>query len=483
MPSTPSSSSAAASAHSWQRPPLPAAAHGHGGLPARDQAGGRRHGPPAGLDLAGQADERARHVARLALERAGQNVRRVAERARLRGRGLDDQQIVADHGVGHAAKDRVLGLRRLRDLPAGSALEPLDDRRGRPRAELEAVEDREGLREGGRVGRAGAGGDDVEGIADHVGEQQRVHAGGRRGPRELPALEERAVLPDRVELIDVGARREHEPRHRLLVGQGDGRHRRRGQRRAPARDQDQQEVVGPGGLGERPDPVGRGLAARVGHRVPGLDQADAGRLGEIAVLDHHEAVGDALAERGLGGGGHGARGLPRPHHEHAARGRPGARRPGRGAPGDRTSAARERGVEDRARRLAAAQRASFCSRRPASIRMSSVLGKQKRILVRPSSRVRVEGRARHRRDADLPDEVQRELVVVAAVEPLQEVLGLGEDVVGAAGLVGHEARLLHLARAGDRAGPGSSRAGRRSRSRAAGARSPPLPGAGAARPP
>ena len=46
----------------------------------------------------------------------------------------------------------------------------------------------------------------------------------------------------------------------------------------------------------------------------------------------------------------------------------------------------QRGVEDGARRLAEAQCVSFCSRCPASIKRSSVLGKQKRILVRPSSR-------------------------------------------------------------------------------------------------
>ena len=92
-----------------------------------------------------------------------------------------------------------------------------------------------------------------------------------------------------------------------------------------------------------------------------------------------------FAEGVLGGGGHGPGGLPRPHHEHApARGQAHA---GQGAAHERVDVGgAQRGVEDRARRLAEAQRASFCSRCPASIRRSSVLGKQKRILVRPSSR-------------------------------------------------------------------------------------------------
>jgi len=131
--------------------------------------------------------------------------------------------------------------------------------------------------------------------------------------------------------------------------------------------------------------MGGGLAARVGDGMPGFDQEHAGRGGEIAVLDHHEAARDAVAERALGGRGHGARGLPRPHHDHAAAG--GRAHVGQGAAHQRVDVGgAERGVEDRARRLPETQCASFCSRRPASISMSSVLGKQKRILVRPSSR-------------------------------------------------------------------------------------------------
>ncbi len=276
MPSTPSSSSAAASAHSWQRPPLPAAAHGHRGLPARDQAarGAPRVPGRPGSRGPGRRACAPRRAPRPRARGSGRAARSRA-RAACAAAASTTSRLLPITVLVTPRKTGSLGLRRLRDLPAGSPLEPLDDRRGRPRAELEAVEDREGLREGGRVGRAGAGGDDVEGIADHVGEQQRVHAGGRRRPRELAALEERAVLPHRVELVDVGARREHEPRHRLLVGQGDGRHRRGRQRRAPARDQDQQEIVGPGGLGERPDP--RGPRPRRARREPGARPRPVGR--------------------------------------------------------------------------------------------------------------------------------------------------------------------------------------------------------------
>src|SRR4030095_11338232 len=97
-----------------------------------------------------------------------------------------------------------------------------------------AVEDRQGLREGGDVGRGRARGDHVQRIADHVREEERGYTGPGGGACELATLEEGAVLPHRVELVDVGAGREHQPGHRLLVGQGNGRHRLRGARLATA---------------------------------------------------------------------------------------------------------------------------------------------------------------------------------------------------------------------------------------------------------
>ena len=130
---------------------------------------------------------------------------------------------------------------------------------------------------------------------------------------------------------------------------------------------------------------GRRLAALVGHRVPGLDQRARGGSAPVAVLDHDEAVGDAVAPGLLDRGGHGARGLARPPRRARVRARA-ARSPARARRDERAHVAGgEGGVEDGAGGLAEGQRRSFCSRRPASISMSSVLGKQKRILVRPSS--------------------------------------------------------------------------------------------------
>src|SRR5262249_441047 len=65
---------------------------------------------------------------------------------------------------------------------------------------------------------------------------------GGGGERELSALEHRAVLAHGVELVDVRAGGEQEPRHGPLVVERDGGSRRRGQRRGAARDQREHEV-------------------------------------------------------------------------------------------------------------------------------------------------------------------------------------------------------------------------------------------------
>ena len=167
--------------------------------PAIRQAGGAT-GPRPSLDLAGQAHQRARHVPRLALERAGEDVRRIAERARLprprprrpgdccrspywSRRGRRDPPASVSPGSPRALPARS------RSTDAGQARRERELKRSRI-ASASAKVDASGARR--------AGGDDVERIADHVGEQQRVHAGGRGGPGELAALEPRAVLPHRV---------------------------------------------------------------------------------------------------------------------------------------------------------------------------------------------------------------------------------------------------------------------------------------------
>ena len=63
---------------------------------------------------------------------------------------------------------------------------------------------------------------------------------------------------------------------------------------------------------------GRGARARRGPGCPASSEPHPARRREVAVLHRHHAVGDAVAQRLLGRGGHGARRLAGADHEHAA---------------------------------------------------------------------------------------------------------------------------------------------------------------------
>src|SRR5713101_2174389 len=103
----------------------------------------------------------------------------------------------------------------------------------------------------------------------------------------------------------------------------------------------------------------------------------------MAVLDGHHPVAHPVVERLLDGRGHGAGGFPGSHDDEPSS--IWQLDPGEGAQDEGTDVARgEARVEDGAGGGARGHRASFCSRRPASISMSSVLGKQKRIVGRSS---------------------------------------------------------------------------------------------------
>ncbi len=192
------------------------------------------------------------------------------------------------------------------------------------------------------------------------------------------------MLPDRVELADVRAGRQEQPRDALLVGERDGRSGSGRERRAAAGDEDQDEVVGAGRLGEEAN-LPRGFrSALVGHRMARLHQPDAAGRRHVAVLDRDQSVDDPVAPDLLHSRGHGAGGLARADHQHPSLLR--RHDAGEGADDQGADVARgEGGVEDGARGLPEGQRRSFWSRLPASMSMSSVFGKQKRILVRPRS--------------------------------------------------------------------------------------------------
>src|SRR5262249_38222572 len=121
-----------------------------------------------------------------------------------------------------------------------------------------------------------------------------------------------------------------------------------------------------------------GGAALIGHWMARLEEPHYPRGCGVPILHRDDAGRDAIAPGPLCRRRHGPRGFARSHHQH-----PPARRLANLAQGT----GGERGIEEGAGGLQEGKRASFASRRPASISMSSVLGKQKRILVRPRSLV------------------------------------------------------------------------------------------------
>ena len=94
--------------------PSPGTAHGHRGLPARQQYTGRSDGLTASRDLKRNAGKHLSHVARLALERIAKNVGRDARGVRHCGRGLERHLRRRDHVHGGA---RHAGVVRLHGFP------------------------------------------------------------------------------------------------------------------------------------------------------------------------------------------------------------------------------------------------------------------------------------------------------------------------------------------------------------------------------
>ena len=223
-------------------------------------------------------------------------MRSVPEPLRRGNRRVGDQRIVADHQVRHAVEDPVARLRRLRDLSPRARLEARPHRGRRAVPHAPALEDLERGRERGRVGRGRSRRDDIERVADDVGEYQRDHGRGPRGPREESALHAREVLTDRVQLRDRGSRRQEETRDLLLFLERDGWRGGGRERRATAGDEEEDEVVRAGARRQIEKAPRRGEAARVGNRVPGFGQPDSPERRRVAVLDDHEALGDAVAQ-------------------------------------------------------------------------------------------------------------------------------------------------------------------------------------------
>ena len=184
--------------------------------------------------------------------------------------------------------------------------------RGHAIANLVAFEDGAGGGEGGGVGRGGAGADDVEIVADDVGEQQRLDAGRSGEAGQLSALDARDVFADGVDLVDGGAAGQQEPRGGLLLLERDAFGGQGQQGGGAAGDQADHQIVAAGRGGDFGDACGAGCAALIGHGWPHSLSSMRRSLARWPSLTLISPAVMRLAERALGGQRHGGSGLPCP---------------------------------------------------------------------------------------------------------------------------------------------------------------------------
>src|SRR5204862_5940706 len=138
---------------------------------------------------------------------------------------------------------------------------------------------------------------------------------------------------------------------------------------AAAGNEEQDEIVLPGAVGQLEKPRRGVKAALVGHGVARFGELDAPERDRAAVLDNDEPAGDAIAQDFLGGGGHGAAGLAAAEDEDA----PATDREVRSH--ERADVARpERRRGDGARPVSRRHERRWRRRSPASRRLSSGCG-------------------------------------------------------------------------------------------------------------
>ncbi len=112
-----------------------------------------------------------------------------------------------------------------------------------------AVQDGASTGEGRGVGSGGTGADDVEIVADDVGEQQGFDARGSGEAGELSALDARDVFADGVDFVDGGAAGQQEAGGGLLFLEGDALGGQGKERGSAAGDEADHQIVASGGGG------------------------------------------------------------------------------------------------------------------------------------------------------------------------------------------------------------------------------------------
>ena len=176
----------------------------------------------------------------------------VSQGPRGGGGGLDRGVVVADDPVAHPTAGGGLPIR------AGGGRRPRRGARGQIVAEVldqtrrdaggdgaKALEEIERDLRLGRRWHAGAGGDEVERVADDVGEDEDDEPSGGAGPGQAPRLHGARPAADGVEGADVGTGAGEETRDGDLVVEREPVARRGQQRRPAAADQRHRQIGGP----------------------------------------------------------------------------------------------------------------------------------------------------------------------------------------------------------------------------------------------
>jgi hypothetical protein len=164
------------------------------------------------------------------------------------------------------------------------------------------------------------GGDGVEAVADHVGDQQGNHPRRAGQPGQLPAFHLGQVFAEGVDLLDGRPAGQQRLGGGLFVGQAEPGGRGRHQRRTAAREEAEHQVVGTQSLQQGQHLFSAGDAGLVGQRMTALDGGKVGEGQGMAVFGVDGPGADPRPQHRFGGGGHGRGGLARADDHQAGAG-------------------------------------------------------------------------------------------------------------------------------------------------------------------
>lgn len=293
----------------------------HRGFATSENGQGGRGRMAARAHLAGHGGKGLGHFGRFAIKGGGKQQGLVAELLGGVARSVEAFAVGADQMVVDAAEDGVAGLGGFRDVVVDALFEMMADAAGQLGGEAVFVEDFPGFGEGGGVRHGGAGADDVERVADDVGEDEGFEAGGINQVGELAALETAEMLADAVEFVNIGAAGKEQLGGGLLFLESDAVGRVRQQGGGAAGNQADDGVAGGGLTAEVSNFAGGRKAGGVGDGVGGFATEDfAQRLG-MAVLGDDDAGLDLVATGVFHGAGHGGRGFASANDEEALAGK------------------------------------------------------------------------------------------------------------------------------------------------------------------